>query len=154
MPDWWWNLSLAGRQRIALAVVIVIVAAAVAGVWRLTLGGDDGSIDTEAASGESGADQAVVVERAAADFVAGLDPARVDTWDQLAECETLSVWDRNTGNGFYGGLQFTAESWTAVGGTGLASEWSRNEQIRRAELLFDEQGWSAWPGCSAELGLS
>lgn len=88
------------------------------------------------------------------EYVADLSPTRVATWDALAECETESDWSAATGNGHYGGLQFTQTAWNAVGGTGLPNDASREEQIMRAEFLHDEQGWQAWPACSSELGLS
>jgi nucleoid-associated protein YgaU len=74
-------------------------------------------------------------------------------WDQLAACEAGGNWAINTGNGFYGGLQFTISSWQAVGGSGLPSDASREEQIARGEALRARQGWGAWPACSAKLGL-
>ncbi|WP_300342935.1 transglycosylase family protein [Nesterenkonia sp.] len=74
-------------------------------------------------------------------------------WDRLAECESGGNWSINTGNGFYGGLQFTPQSWQAVGGSGLPHEASREEQINRAQKLQAIQGWGAWPACSAKLGL-
>ena len=87
--------------------------------------------------------------RAAAPTVAG-----GSVWDQLAQCESGGNWAINTGNGFYGGLQFTISSWQAVGGSGLPSEASREEQIMRAQTLQSQQGWGAWPACTAKLGLS
>lgn len=74
-------------------------------------------------------------------------------WDELAQCESSGDWSIDTGNGFYGGLQFTLSSWEAVGGTGYPNQASRDEQILRAELLQARQGWGAWPVCSAKLGL-
>lgn len=74
-------------------------------------------------------------------------------WDQLAMCEATGNWAANTGNGYYGGVQFSLSSWQAVGGTGLPSDASREEQIMRAERLLAIQGWGAWPACSAKLGL-
>jgi LysM repeat protein len=74
-------------------------------------------------------------------------------WDRLAMCEATGNWAINTGNGFYGGLQFTLSSWQAVGGTGLPSDASREEQIARGIKLQAIQGWGAWPACSAKLGL-
>lgn len=74
-------------------------------------------------------------------------------WDSIAACEAGGNWAINTGNGFYGGLQFTLSSWRAVGGSGLPSDASREEQIARAETLQASQGWGAWPVCSAKLGL-
>ncbi len=80
------------------------------------------------------------------------EPAR-GVWDRLAECEAGGNWAINTGNGYYGGLQFSLSSWRAVGGTGRPHEHSRAEQIRRGEILRDRQGWGAWPSCSRRLGL-
>ncbi|MBW3605767.1 MAG: transglycosylase family protein [Actinobacteria bacterium] len=74
-------------------------------------------------------------------------------WDQLAQCESGGNWSINTGNGYYGGLQFSASSWAAVGGSGLPHQHSREEQIKRGKLLQAQQGWGAWPSCSAKLGL-
>ena len=79
--------------------------------------------------------------------------AGTSVWDQLAACESGGNWATNTGNGYYGGLQFSASSWQAAGGTGYANQASRDEQIYRAQLLQARQGWSAWPACSAKLGL-
>ncbi len=74
-------------------------------------------------------------------------PARNLLWDDLAVCESAGRWDIDTGNGYFGGVQFHSVSWWAVGGTGLPHHWSRLEQIYRAELLFNIQGAHAWPGC-------
>lgn len=74
-------------------------------------------------------------------------------WDQLAQCEAGGNWSINTGNGYFGGLQFSISSWQAVGGSGLPSNASREEQIMRGEMLKSLQGWGAWPACSAKLGL-
>ena len=75
------------------------------------------------------------------------------TWDALAQCESTGDWSINTGNGYYGGLQFTISSWNAVGGDGMPHEASKEEQIARAEQLLELQGWGAWPECSSKLGL-
>lgn len=74
-------------------------------------------------------------------------------WDRLAKCESSGNWSINTGNGFYGGLQFTLSSWRATGGSGYPHRASRAEQIRRAKVLLRMQGWGAWPACSSRLGL-
>lgn len=79
--------------------------------------------------------------------------ATAGVWDRLAECESNGNWSSDTGNGFYGGLQFTLDSWQSVGGTGYPHEASREEQIRRGEQLQAIQGWDAWPACSEKLGL-
>lgn len=80
-------------------------------------------------------------------------PANGSVWDRLAQCESGGNWSINTGNGYYGGLQFSASSWRAVGGSGTANQASREEQIARAEALKARQGWGAWPACSKKLGL-
>jgi LysM repeat protein len=74
-------------------------------------------------------------------------------WDRLAGCESGGNWSINTGNGYYGGLQFSLSSWRAVGGSGLPSSASKSEQIARAEKLKAIQGWGAWPACTAKLGI-
>lgn len=74
-------------------------------------------------------------------------------WDRLAKCEAGGNWSINTGNGYYGGLQFSASSWRAVGGSGLPSEASREEQILRGQMLQARAGWGSWPACSSKLGL-
>lgn len=74
-------------------------------------------------------------------------------WDRLAACESGGNWAINTGNGYYGGLQFSLSSWRGVGGSGYPHQASKSEQIARAEMLKARQGWGAWPACSAKLGL-
>ncbi|HET8991801.1 MAG TPA: transglycosylase family protein [Candidatus Saccharimonadales bacterium] len=74
-------------------------------------------------------------------------------WTEIAQCESGGDWSIDTGNGFYGGLQFTLSSWEAVGGTGLPSQASEATQIALAERLQAIQGWGAWPVCSAKVGL-
>ncbi len=78
------------------------------------------------------------------------------TWDQLAQCESGGDWAINTGNGYYGGLQFSASTWQAFGGGAYApraDQASREQQIAVAEQTLATQGWGAWPACSAKLGL-
>ncbi|HLQ79689.1 MAG TPA: transglycosylase family protein [Brachybacterium sp.] len=78
-------------------------------------------------------------------------------WDEVAACESGGDWSINTGNGYYGGLQFSSSTWSSFGGGQYAStadQASRGEQIAIAEKVLDAQGWGAWPACSAELGLS
>jgi len=74
-------------------------------------------------------------------------------WDRIAACESGGNWAINTGNGYYGGLQFTLGSWQAVGGTGYPNQASREEQIARAKILQARQGWGAWPVCSVRAGV-
>lgn len=83
-------------------------------------------------------------------------PATVSSgsvWDSLAQCESGGRWNLSTGNGYYGGLQFSAGTWRAVGGTGLPHQHSREEQIKRAEILLAKSGWGQWPSCTKKLGL-
>ena len=75
-------------------------------------------------------------------------------WDQLAQCESGGNWATNTGNGYYGGLQFSLGTWQAYGGSGLPSEASRETQIAIATKVRDASGgYGAWPACAASLGL-
>ncbi len=74
-------------------------------------------------------------------------------WDQLAQCESGGNWAINTGNGYYGGLQFSLSTWRAYGGTGMPHENSREQQIAVAERVQAAQGWGAWPSCTRKLGL-
>lgn len=78
------------------------------------------------------------------------------TWDAIAQCESGGNWATNTGNGYYGGLQFAASTWTAYGGGAYAPTANlatREQQIAIAEKVLAAQGWGAWPACSAGLGL-
>jgi LysM repeat protein len=75
-------------------------------------------------------------------------------WDRIAQCESGSNWSTNTGNGYYGGLQFSPSTWKANGGTGSAHQASREEQIRVAERVLSSQGLGAWPTCGRRAGHS
>ncbi len=68
-------------------------------------------------------------------------------WDAIAQCESRGNWSINTGNGYYGGLQFSLPTWRANGGTGMPHQASRQEQIRVAENVLRTQGIGAWPTC-------
>ena len=74
-------------------------------------------------------------------------------WDRLAKCESGGNWSINTGNGYYGGLQFSAGTWRAMGGSGLPHQHSREEQIKRGKILQARSGWGQWPSCTRKLGL-
>ncbi|AIJ26485.1 transglycosylase family protein [Amycolatopsis methanolica] len=75
-------------------------------------------------------------------------------WDAIAQCESGGNWSTNTGNGYYGGLQFSASTWKAYGGTGSAANASREEQIAVAERVLQGQGIGAWPVCGKKAGSS
>ena len=74
-------------------------------------------------------------------------------WDKLAKCESGGNWSINTGNGYYGGLQFSLSTWRAYGGSGMPNKASREQQIAIAKKLQADAGWGAWPACSSKLGL-
>ena len=68
-------------------------------------------------------------------------------WDAVAQCESGGNWAADTGNGFYGGLQFKPSTWRAFGGVGSPAKASREQQIAVANRVLDEQGPYAWPKC-------
>lgn len=68
-------------------------------------------------------------------------------WDAVASCESGGNWHTATGNGYYGGLQFTMGTWRANGGSGSPHQASREEQIRVADNVLRTQGIGAWPVC-------
>jgi hypothetical protein len=68
-------------------------------------------------------------------------------WDAVAACESGGNWSTATGNGYYGGLQFTMSTWRANGGSGSPHQASRDEQIRVANNVLKSQGIRAWPVC-------
>jgi len=137
LPDAWWTLQLRTRRIIAATIAALLVGGLGSlAVWLLD---SEPSIDPAQAEAEA--------------YVAKLPPARVAAWDQLAECESEGDWDAATGNGFEGGLQFTQSSWVEAGGVGSPAAASREEQIMRGQMLYEIQGYAAWPSCSAQLGL-
>ena len=76
------------------------------------------------------------------------------TWDALASCESSGNWAINTGNGFYGGVQFNQNTWVRHGGLRYAPRAdlaTREEQIAIAEVTRARQGWGAWPVCSGRI---
>ena len=73
-------------------------------------------------------------------------------WDAIAACESGGNWAINTGNGYFGGLQFSPGTWRANGGAGMPHQASREEQIRVAENVLRSQGIGAWPTCGARAG--
>ncbi len=98
----------------------------------------------------------VVTALAAGSVLATAAPAEAaptKTWDRLAQCESSGNWHIDTGNGYYGGLQFSMSTWRAHGGSGSPAGASKTAQITVAEKVLHSQGWSAWPACSSRLGL-
>lgn len=92
--------------------------------------------------------------RAAAPVTGGTVDGSV--WDRLAQCESGGNWAINTGNGYYGGLQFDYGTWHAYGGGAYAQyahQATREQQIAIAEKLHAARGFQPWPACRAKLGL-
>ncbi|WP_431963316.1 transglycosylase family protein [Actinacidiphila sp. bgisy160] len=87
----------------------------------------------------------------------GAHAAPVSVWDKVAACESTNNWSINTGNGFYGGLQFTQSTWAGFGGTKYAPRAdlaTKAEQIAVAEKVLATQGPQAWPVCGPKAGLT
>lgn len=80
------------------------------------------------------------------------DPNDPASWDRLARCESGGNWASNTGNGYYGGIQFSLSTWQSVGGSGYPNENSRETQIEMGKRLYARTGWSSWPGCTRSFG--
>jgi resuscitation-promoting factor RpfA len=88
-------------------------------------------------------------------IAAGAANADSVNWDAIAQCESSGNWAADTGNGFYGGLQFTQSTWDAYGGSAYApsaNEASSSDQIAVAENVLAGQGIGAWPVCGAHAG--
>src|SRR3954470_21012188 len=80
--------------------------------------------------------------------------ATASEWDAVAQCESGGNWSINTGNGYYGGLQFSSSTWAAYGGTAYAStadQASKSQQIAVGEKVLAAQGKGAWPTCGTGL---
>ncbi|OLZ67739.1 transglycosylase [Streptomyces sp. IMTB 2501] len=80
--------------------------------------------------------------------------ATASEWDTVAQCESGGNWSINTGNGFFGGLQFSASTWAAYGGTAYApsaNQATKAQQIAVAEKVLGSQGKGAWPVCGTGL---
>lgn len=89
---------------------------------------------------------------AAAAGAASAATTPTNPWDDIAQCESGGNWSMNSGNGYYGGLQFSLASWRDVGGSGYPHEHSKSEQIHRGKILQARYGWDQWPVCARELG--
>lgn len=74
-------------------------------------------------------------------------------WEALADCETHGNWHEDTGNGYYGGLQFNMSAWNGTGGTGNPAAASKDEQIMRGKILQARRGWGPWNACAKKLDL-
>ena len=121
------------------------------------------AIETEGGRKKSRLRAAVLAGVVVAAPVAGLvtatsaSAADTSTWEAVAQCESTGNWSINTGNGYYGGLQFSASTWAAYGGTSYASsadQATEGQQIAVAEKVLASQGPGAWPVCGPQAGLS
>ncbi|WP_188302229.1 transglycosylase family protein [Streptomyces sp. CBMA123] len=130
----------------------------------MTFRNENAAATTTAATKRNRVRMAVVAGAAVAALpVAGLvtatsaSAAPVSTWDSVAQCESGGNWAISTGNGFYGGLQFTSSTWAAYGGTAYAAQANqatKAQQIAVAEKVLASQGPGAWPVCSVKAGLT
>lgn len=108
--------------------------------WRLRLFPAEGAAATPAPSGQGN--------------YTGRTP--VETWERLAQCESGGNWSINTGNGYYGGIQISKQTWDGHGGREFAAyahqtvKWN---QMTVGQRILDNQGWGAWPYCSREIGM-
>jgi transglycosylase-like protein len=149
--------TLAGRGRASARGVVVAarpISAEAIGAERLASAPAHPSVTLEATlyylptAASSAAPARVAV--AAALVVDG------KTWDRLARCESGGNWAINSGNGYYGGLQFDLATWSTYGGTKYASRpdlATREEQITVGEALYAKRGFQPWPSCRAKLSL-
>lgn len=94
---------------------------------------------------------------ATAGLALGAAPAQaapISVWDRVANCEAGGNWHIDTGNGYYGGLQFSLATWRGYGGSGNPADASKATQIAVAEKVLAGQGWGAWPVCSVKAGAT
>lgn len=82
-----------------------------------------------------------------------IDTSSNDVWLKLADCESHQNWSEDTGNGYFGGLQFNQTAWESTGGSGSPAAASMDEQITRGKILQSRRGWGPWGGCAKKLGL-
>ena len=105
----------------------------------------------------AGASVAVGSMATAQSASASTDAASSSVWDRVAACESGGNWSINTGNGFYGGLQFTSQTWQGFGGGKYAAnahQATKSQQIEIAQKVLQVQGPGAWPVCSQKAGLT
>lgn len=82
------------------------------------------------------------------------NPDNAEVWESIAKCETNGNWSSDTGNGYFGGLQFSQGAWNSVGGSGNPAQASKDEQIIRGKMLQKMRGWGVWGACAQRLGLN
>jgi resuscitation-promoting factor RpfA len=136
---------------VGLGVVVALTAAVIIGTLLRT--GPPGGVTSTTLAPATPPVTAPSAAQAGAPVALADTGTSVSTWDKVAQCESGGNWATSTGNGFHGGLQFTASTWRSFGGSGMPHQASRTEQIAVAERVLDAQGWKAWPACSRKLGL-
>jgi hypothetical protein len=99
------------------------------------------------------ADGALLASSASAHATGGGAAPTVANFERLAQCESGGRWDINTGNGYYGGLQFSLGTWRGIGYGGYPHQASKATQIEAGQKLQARSGWGQWPACSRKLGL-
>ena len=105
------------------------------------------AIAAEQAAAEAAAAEAAAAEEAAVEETESYETSTSPELDSIAQCESGGNYSTNTGNGYYGAYQFTQETWESVGGSGIPSEASPEEQDMRAQMLLEQSGTSPWPSC-------
>jgi hypothetical protein len=133
------------RQRLRLAVVTAVALGAL-----IALCGAAYAVLGAHAARSNTANAAPTAPAASAASDAATSTGK---WDKIAACETGGDWNTDTGNGYYGGLQFNVTTWHDYGGQGLPHQASKATQITIAEKVLAKQGWKAWPVCSRKAGL-
>ncbi len=147
--------------------VLARSSALLAGARRSTGPADQQPADTQPADRQPADKQTRARARAVGAGVAGAGllatgvataaPAHADVWDDVARCESSHRWDVNTGNGYYGGLQFRDTTWWEFGGAEFAAyahQATKEQQIAIARRVLAGQGPGAWPVCSKRAGLT
>ncbi|MGY5766205.1 transglycosylase family protein [Brachybacterium sp. DNPG3] len=113
------------------------------------------SSDSSSSSSDSSSSSSSSSDSSSSSSSAASTPSG-SVWDSIAQCESGGNWSINTGNGYYGGLQFNQGTWEAYGGTSYAARAdlaTRDQQIAIATKVQANQGWGAWPACTSKLGL-
>lgn len=114
-------------------------------------------LSSHRALGAAGVSGAFIVTGLAAAAPANASSYDPSVWDRVAQCESGGNWSINTGNGFYGGLQFTTQTWQGFGGGKYAPnahQATKEQQIEIAQKVLATQGPGAWPVCSQKAGLT
>lgn len=141
---------------VGAGMLLGIVAGAALGIHAQDEGDMGGGADLTSVDGSDQTASPDAVDVVPNSTVGSSAAQQSSIWDTLARCESTSNWHANTGNGFYGGLQFDRATWLSYGGSVYAARAdlaSREAQIAVAERLHAARGFQPWPACSRRLGL-